>query len=126
MSAASTPAPAPVLLSERLALTELADADAAFVLELLNEPDFLRYIGDRGVCCLHDALHYIEQGPRSSYRQNGFGLYRMGLRSDDTPVGICGLLRRPYLDEVDIGHALLARHEGQGYALEAARAGTCC
>lgn len=90
-------------------------------MELLNEPDFLRNIGDRGVRDRESAARYIGAGPAASYAANGFGLYCVLLRSTNEPIGICGLLRRDTLPDVDIGFAFLDRHRGHGYALEAAR-----
>jgi len=111
-----------ILRTERLTLRELDDDDAPFILELLNEKGFLDNIGDRGVRDLDGAREYIRSGPQASYREHGFGLFRVALTADDTPIGLCGLLKRPFLDEADIGFALLARHGGQGYAFEAAQA----
>jgi RimJ/RimL family protein N-acetyltransferase len=106
----------------RLCLRHLLDADAAFILELLNEPDFIRNIGDREVRTLDDACRYIQQGPVASYGQHGFGLWLVELRSKAAPIGICGSLKRDYLDDVDVGFALRAAFRGNGYAFEAAAA----
>jgi RimJ/RimL family protein N-acetyltransferase len=70
-----------VIETERLALRELTADDAAFIVELLNDPSFLRYIGDRGVRTIDDARRYIETGPRASYAQHGFGLYLVERRA---------------------------------------------
>lgn len=113
----------PMLQTPRLALDELSpETDAAFILELLNEPTFLRFIGDRQVRSQADAARYIENGPRASYRRLGFGLYRVSLRATGDPIGICGLLKRDALEHVDIGFAFLPRCWRQGYAHEAAAA----
>nr|WP_295374565.1 GNAT family N-acetyltransferase [Pseudoxanthomonas sp.] len=115
----------PVLETGRLRLYELSEhapGDAAFVLELLNDPDFLRYIGDRGVHDLAQAADYLRDGPVASYRLNGFGLYRVERREDGAAVGLCGLIKRPPLAHVDLGYALLPRFRGHGYVAEAARA----
>jgi ribosomal-protein-alanine N-acetyltransferase len=111
-----------MLQTSRLTIRELTPADAAFVLELLNEPAFHRYIGDKGVRDLAGAEKYIREGPQASYAKHGFGLWRVALKADDTPVGMCGLLKRDFLDHPDLGYALLARHGGKGYAFEAASA----
>jgi len=105
----------------RLRLRHLTQHDAAFILELLNEPDFIRNIGDRNVRTLDDARRYIRTGPVSGYEQSGFGLYLVELR-EAAPIGICGLLKRDYLADVDVGFALLAAFRGRGYAFEAAEA----
>jgi len=111
-----------VLSSDRLFLRELTLGDAAFVVELLNDPAFLRFIGDRGVRTEEDARAYLEKGPLASYASHGFGLYAVLTRDSPEVAGICGLLRRDWLPEADVGFAYLPRFRGRGYAVEAARA----
>jgi len=111
-----------VLETERLVLRRLTADDAGFILELLNDPAFLRYIGDKGVRTRADACRYIETGPVASYERHGFGLYRVELKDGGEPIGMCGLLKRDYLPDVDIGFALLPRHRSKGYAFESASA----
>ena len=94
--------------------------DADFILRLLNDPDWLRFIGDKGVARLDDARRYIADGPMTMYRSHGFGLNRIALREDDRAIGICGLIQRDTLAEPDLGFALLREFRGQGYAQEAA------
>lgn len=105
--------------TERLVLRHLDAGDADFILELLNEPAFLHYIGDRHVRSREDAIGYILKGPTASYRQHGFGLDVVTLKTDGTPIGICGLIKRDYLPGPDIGYAYLRRFWSQGYAVEA-------
>jgi RimJ/RimL family protein N-acetyltransferase len=111
-----------VIETARLNLRELAVGDAPFILELLNEDGFLRHIGDKGVRTLGDARSYILKGPVDSYQRFGFGLYLTSLRYDDTPIGICGLVKRDTLLDVDIGFAFLTAHWARGYASESAAA----
>lgn len=111
-----------ILETGRLALRRISAGDAAFILELLNDAAFLRYIGDRGVRTLDDARAYIEKGPAASYARHGFGLWLVERRHDGAPLGICGLLKRDSLADVDIGFAFLPAYRGQGYAFEAADA----
>jgi RimJ/RimL family protein N-acetyltransferase len=108
--------------TERLVLTHLANGDAEFIRGLLNEPSFLRYIGDRGVRTAEDACRYIQDGPVASYARYGYGLLRVGLKSGDTPIGICGVLKRDTLPEPDLGFSLLPAWWSKGYAYEAASA----
>jgi [ribosomal protein S5]-alanine N-acetyltransferase len=110
-----------VMRTSRLHLRELHFGDDEFILELLNEADFLRYIGDKGVRTLADARGYIASGPMDSYAKNGFGLYAACVR-DGTPIGICGLVKRDGLDDPDVGFAFLQRHCSLGYAVESASA----
>jgi RimJ/RimL family protein N-acetyltransferase len=110
------------LETSRLRLREFAEDDAAFVLRLLNEPSFIEFIGDRGVRNLDDARRYLREGPMASYRAHGHGLLRVSLKMDDTPIGMCGLVKRDTLPEPDIGFALLPEHWDRGYVTEAALA----
>lgn len=111
-----------VVESERLVLRRLSPEDAPFVLELLNDPGFLRHVGDRGVRTLEQARAYVIEGPMASYDAHGFGLYLVTTKGDGTPIGLCGLLKRDTLDDVDVGYALLPAFRAQGYAYEAASA----
>jgi RimJ/RimL family protein N-acetyltransferase len=109
-----------VLETERLTLRHLTTDDAAFILELVNEPSFIRYIGDKQVRTLDDARAYVLNGPVKSYETYGFGLNLVELKSDSTPIGMCGLLQRDTLPDPDIGFAFLPAYWKQGYAFEAA------
>lgn len=111
-----------VLETERLRLRRLILDDAPFALELLNDPLFLRFVGDKGVRTLEDAREYLRHGPMASYAQHGFGLFLVELRASDEPIGICGLLKRDVLEDVDVGFGFLTRFGGKGYATEAAAA----
>jgi [ribosomal protein S5]-alanine N-acetyltransferase len=110
-----------VIRTERLDLRELELRDAGFMLELLNEPAFLRFIGDKGVRTQAAAREYLQKGPVESYGRHGFGLYAACLH-DGTPIGICGLVKRDGLADVDVGFAFLARYCSKGYAVESAAA----
>jgi RimJ/RimL family protein N-acetyltransferase len=112
----------PLIATARLRLDPLTVDDAAFIVALLTDPDWLRYIGDRGVHTADDARRYLETGPMASYAAHGFGLYRVARRDTGVPIGICGLLRRATLPDVDLGFAFLPAHRGQGFAREAAAA----
>ena len=111
-----------VIETRRLILRRLSVADAEFILELLNDPSFLRFIGDKGVRTPDDARAYVLNGPIQSYETFGFGLYLAALKASSAPIGICGLLKRNTLEDVDIGFAFLPAYRGKGYAAEAAQA----
>lgn len=111
-----------VAATERLLLRWLNASDATFILELVNEPSWIRYIGDKGVRSLEDAQHYIDNGPVAMYARLGFGLYLVELKESGESIGVCGLIKRDALKDVDIGFAILPRFWGNGYALEAAAA----
>ncbi|MEO1077839.1 MAG: GNAT family N-acetyltransferase [Bacteroidota bacterium] len=109
-----------VLSTNRLVLRHLTASDAPFVLRLLNEPSFLRFIGDRGVRTEAAARDYLATGLWARYADVGHGLYAVERKADEVVLGICGLLKRDTLDAPDLGFALLPEHWGQGYAHEAA------
>ena len=111
-----------ILETSRLVLRQLSLDDAEFILALLNEPSFIRYIGDKGVRNLDDARRYLVDGPIKSYEQNGFGLYLAELKADGTPIGISGLVKRDTLSDPDIGFAFLPQYWSRGYAVESAAA----
>ncbi|HUP98204.1 MAG TPA: GNAT family N-acetyltransferase [Usitatibacter sp.] len=113
---------AKILETARLELREIDAGDAAFILELVNDPDWIRFIGDRGVRSLDDARGYIERGPASMYRKLGFGLWLVARKEGDVPIGMCGLIKRDTLEHVDLGYAFLPAYRGQGYARESAEA----
>lgn len=111
-----------VIETDRLVLSKLSPDDAPFILELLNDPSFLRFIGDKGVRTLDDAREYIRKGPADSYERHGFGLYLTRLKADGVPIGICGLVKRDSLEDVDVGFAFLPQFWSRGYAYESASA----
>ena len=111
-----------LLETERLILRQLSLDDAEFIVDLLNQPSFLRYIGDKEVRSIADAVRYIETGPMTSYERFGFGLYLVELKESGASIGICGLLKRDSLPDVDVGFAFLPAYWSQGYAFESAAA----
>ncbi|HEY4590298.1 MAG TPA: GNAT family N-acetyltransferase [Thermoanaerobaculia bacterium] len=111
-----------VLETDRLVLRRMSVDDADFMLGLLNDPSWLRFIGDRGVRTREEARAYILKGPIDMYERLGFGIYLTALKEGGVPIGICGLVKRDFLADVDIGFALLPGFWGQGYAYEAASA----
>jgi RimJ/RimL family protein N-acetyltransferase len=111
-----------IIQSARLEMRELELHDDEFILRLLNDASFLRFIGDKGVRTLSDAREYILKGPIDSYRRFGFGLYLTSLRDSGLPIGICGLVKRDTLEDVDVGFAFLPRYWSNGYAAESAAA----
>jgi RimJ/RimL family protein N-acetyltransferase len=110
------------LTTERLILRPLQHDDAEFILDLLNQPTWLHYIGDRNVHSIEDAIAYIENGPMAMYCKHGFGLLLVMLKNEKTPLGLCGLLQRDNLPFPDIGFAFHPQAWGNGYAVEAAAA----
>jgi RimJ/RimL family protein N-acetyltransferase len=111
-----------VLETERLILRRLTVEDGEFMLELLNDPSWLRFIGDKGIRTLDAARDYISQSLVTMYERLGFGLYLTELKGEGVPIGICGLIKRDSLEDVDIGFAFLPKFRGKGYAYESALA----
>ncbi|WP_420574413.1 GNAT family N-acetyltransferase [Kordia sp.] len=111
-----------ILETTRLTLREFTIHDAHFILELLNTPNWLEFIGDKNVKNLEDARNYIKNSLIVSYQNNGFGLWLVALKETKTPIGMCGLVDRETLDDIDIGYALLPKYVRLGYAYEIANA----
>ncbi len=112
----------PLATTERLTVHRLELSDAQFICRLLNEPDFIQFIGDKGVRNLQDAGTYLEEGPLADYVDRGYGAYLVRQRDTGEPIGLCGFYQRSNLDCPDLGFAFSRPFWGQGYALEAARA----
>jgi ribosomal-protein-alanine N-acetyltransferase len=110
----------PELETARLVLRRLVDDDATFLVALLNQPSFVANIGDRGVRNVADAQRYLRGGPQAMYDRHGFGLWHVARKIDGVGIGMCGLLKRDELPDVDVGYAYLPEFWGQGYAVEAA------
>lgn len=110
------------LETERLLLRQVDFGDTEFIVELLNDPSFIQNIGDRGVRTTDNARKYLENGPLTSYVKNGFGLMAVVLKETGDVIGICGLIKRDALDDVDIGYALLPKYWSKGYAIESTQA----
>ena len=104
--------------SDRLTLTEFTKKDAPFFYDLVNDPDWIKYIGDRNVNTILDAENYLSDKIIPSYKQFGFGFYLVRLKEDNSPIGMSGLIKRDWMDYVEIGYAFLTKSRGMGYAIE--------
>ena len=111
-----------ILETNRLCIEEGDLNDSSFIFELLNTPSWLQYIGDQGIHSLKDAEAYISNALIGSYQKNSFGLYKVVLKEEQKPIGLCGLLQREYLSDPDIGFAILPSYTKRGYTFEAAHA----
>lgn len=111
-----------IIETKRLILNEFTSDDSKFILELLNSPGWLKHIGNRGIHSIQDAEKYISDKIAVSYNKNGYGFYKIILKSSREKAGMCGLIKRDTLDDIDIGFALLPQFEGNGYAFEASEA----
>jgi len=103
-------------------IRRLTPDDAPFILRLLNTPSWLQFIGDRNVHTVEQARDYLQKGYIKSYDTCGFGFYMLELTETRRPLGICGLIKRDFLNDPDIGFALVPEYEGKGYGFEAASA----
>ncbi len=111
-----------ILETTRLTLREFILEDVHFIIALLNSPNWFEFIGDKGVRTLKDAKNYFNNNLLSSYKKNGFGLWLVQLKDSKIPIGMCGLVNRDSLDDIDIGFAILPDYEGLGYGFEIAKA----
>jgi RimJ/RimL family protein N-acetyltransferase len=110
-----------ILETKRLVLRRYELDDAQFIVELVNSPGWIEFIGERNILTEESAIDYLLTGPMKSYKELGFGLSMVQLK-DGTPVGMCGILKRESFDHPDLGFAFLPRFTGNGYALEIASA----
>lgn len=108
--------------TDRLTLRQFTIHDTDFIIKLLNSPGWLEFIGDRNIKTEEQAREYLLSGPITSYEKNGFGLSLVELKQNKIPIGMCGLLKRDYLENPDIGFAFLGENTGKGYAFEIAEA----
>lgn len=111
-----------IIETERLYLSRVTVDNASFLVDLLNEPSFLQYIGDKGVRATEEAVKYIKTEFLDSYAQRGFGLLLVKIKHNNTPIGICGIKKRNSLELPEIGYAFLSKFRSKGYATESARA----
>lgn len=111
-----------IVRTPRLRLRVAAPGDAAFFYTLVNDPDFIEHIGDKGIRTLAEAQDALLTGPIAMQDARGHSLYVVELKEEGTLIGMCGLIKRDTLDGIDIGYAYLPGWRGQGYAFEAARA----
>ncbi|WP_242083110.1 GNAT family N-acetyltransferase [Aestuariivivens sediminis] len=109
-----------IVKTKRLHISKIVLKDAAFFLQLMNTPGFLKYIGDRNIKTIADAKAYLKSGLLKSYKVHGFGYYKLTLKEEpDRPIGIVGILKRDVLEHPDVGFALLPEYERLGYSYEA-------
>jgi ribosomal-protein-alanine N-acetyltransferase len=111
-----------ILRTRRLRLRHFTLDDAPFILSLLNDASWLRFIGDRNVHSLIDAQRYLKDGPFAMHAEHGHSLWAVTLADSDAAIGMCGLLKRACLRYADVGYAFLPHWRGQGFAREAAAA----
>ena len=111
-----------ILETERLIISEISIEDAPFFYDLVNDPEWIQFIGDRNVKTIADAENYLSTKIIPSYKKNGFGFYLVSIKSKNLPIGISGLIDRDGLEYIDVGYALLPEFRSKGYAFEATKA----
>lgn len=111
-----------ILETKRLILRQFTLDDAAFILKLLNTPTWLQFIGDRNVHSIEDAENYLLNGSLKSYAENGFGFYAVVAKETGKTIGMCGLIKRDTLPDIDIGFAFLPNLISKGFGYEIASA----
>ena len=111
-----------VIETERLIVRHLNNGDAQFMFELLNDPGWIKFIGNRNIHTVNDAKNHIRDKYISSYKKHGYGLYLVEEKETLLPLGVCGLINRPEIEDIDKGFAFLPQYAGNGYAYEASRA----
>ena len=122
MTGEAPPSSKTILETPRLRIRTFAVDDAPFAYELVNDPAWIQNIGDRNVHSFDDARGRLERGPIAMYEKHAFSLFAVGLKETGATIGMCGLIRREVLEDVDIGFAFLPAYRRKGYALESAKA----
>ncbi len=108
--------------TERLLISKFSLDDAPFFLKLVNTPNWIKYIGDRNLKTVEDAENYLTNGTLKSYKEHGFGFYKLQEKQQHKTIGTCGLIKREQLNDVDLGFAFLPGFEGKGFGYEASKA----
>ena len=106
--------------TERLKIRPTGIEDAALILELMNTPKWLEFIGDRNVKTMDESRAYIEEKMLPQLERLGYANYTVIKKSNGTKIGTCGLYDREGLEGIDIGFAFLPQFESQGYGFESA------
>ena len=111
-----------LITTDRLLINRITIDDAGFILELMNDKDWIKNIGDKGVRTIEDAQAYIQNRFLKTYIESNYGFYTMNLKNTLQIIGIVGLVDRKGIDNIDIGYGILPEFRGKGYAFEAAKA----
>lgn len=111
-----------ILSTDRLLISEITLDDAAFILKLMNDKDWIKNIGDRGIRTIEDAEEYIRTRFLKTYTESDLGFYGLVLKNSRQIIGVAGLIDRDGIDHVDIGYGILPEYRGKGYAFEATKA----
>lgn len=108
--------------TERLWVRPTTEEDADFIVAVFNTEGALRFIGDRQIRTREDALGFIKNRTLKQLAEVRFANYTVVEKETGAKIGVAGLYKRPGLELVDLGYALLPEYEGQGFAFESANA----
>lgn len=108
-----------IIQTKRLIIRPVAIEDAPFILDLMNTPKWIEFIGDRNVKTVKEAEDYIREKALSQFETHGYGNNVVILRETEEKLGTCGIYHREGKNNPDIGFAFLPDYRGRGYAYEA-------
>ncbi len=109
--------------TDRLVLRNWREEDRQAFVEMNADPKVMRFFEKTRSRAEADAMlkRFVEEIDR-----DGYGFWALELRNSGEVIGFTGLrdvyFDAPFTPSVEIGWRLLARHWGNGYATEAARA----
>jgi RimJ/RimL family protein N-acetyltransferase len=109
----------PVLQTERLTLRAFADADVEPLYRLMQDPDVMRYVGDRRVPTLPETWRAVA-GWLGHWTLRGYGLWAVEERESGEVIGRAGIINPEGWPGAEVGYLLGRAWWGRGYATEAA------
>jgi ribosomal-protein-alanine N-acetyltransferase len=111
----------PTLETERLILRSFGEDDVATFFELSQDPDVVRYVGDRRVPTLQEAWRGVA-GWLGHWALRGYGQWAIEERGSGRLIGRAGIINPAEWPGPEVGYLLGRAWWGHGYATEAARA----
>ena len=112
----------PILIeTSRLLLKEMSEDDVQDLFDLNNDPEVMRYTGDKSFESIEEALIYIENY-QHIYQKYSCGRLSLFNKETNEYLGWCGLKYLDQKNETDLGYRLKKNFWGKGFATEAASA----
>lgn len=108
--------------SGRLWLRPFTLDDAPAFLELVSQPEVIRYVGSPPLRTLDEARAALQAAPLQDYATHGYGRLACVDKASGAVIGFCGVKYIAELDDNELGYRLLPQYWGQGLATEAGRA----